>query len=158
MNHVLATRLAAAPWTTRVGFHDSLRTLARRLLNSTIGLAAPERQFLQDLARPDVRYPMNAMRRLNAIAARSVNAEDREGPAELIRADILAQTERQSCLITTFDRENAANDWADRAQWKLARTITSSTIEECELALTSQLAATREAIDVVRALQPRGRS
>lgn len=152
-------RLASAPRTPIGDFHQELAALARRLLASTIGISPADRQFLQDLARTEVRYPMNTLRRLNRIAACSVRPEDRDGPAELVRRDILANLPGMAgCLATAFDAENSANDAADAAQWRFwrafaGRSLTSASFEETELSLTQQMVTTRDAIDVVRSLR-----
>jgi hypothetical protein len=151
---------ATRPDPASFDYEAQLSALARRLLASAIGISPADRQFLQDLARPDQRYPMRTMRRLSAIAARSVRVEDREGPAELVRSDILAQTERIGCVYTAHDAENAANNWFDRMQYRVERAIrlqslTRPVVEEYRLAGLQQLATTRDAIDLATTLEHR---
>lgn len=137
---------------TESTFEQQLQFLARRLLFSAVGIAAADRQFLHDLSRGEARFPMKTFRRLNAIAAHSTKPEDREGPAELMRADILTQTHRHLSLVAAFDAETEAVGPADVAQRRLERAITRATIDEASLTLTRQLVTTREALDAVRAL------
>lgn len=139
-------------------FEAQLASLARRLLSSAIGISPADRQFLQDLSRSENRYPMRTLRRLNRIAASSVQFEDREGPAELVRSDILLQTNRVGCLYTMHDAETLANNAFDLAQFQLerayrAKALSLPVIEQYEHAGIQQLANTREAIDFAARLK-----
>jgi hypothetical protein len=66
-----------------------LRTAARQLYFSAVGVDAADRQFLQDFARDEERYQLVALQRLVAIARCSVKPEDREAIAEIIRGELL---------------------------------------------------------------------
>lgn len=152
MYHNHADLLAQAPRPTLTGtaFEEQLQSLAQRLLSSVLGLTTADKQFLRDLARDEARYPMRTLRRLIGLAAMSVRPEDREALAELVRAEILAQTQSAFCLATAFDHETEANGAADVAQRAYERERTRSTWEWCLSTLTRQMAATRQAIDAVR--------
>lgn len=153
-----ATRTHFQPPLVAFDYDTQLAALARRLLNSAIGISPADRQFLKDLARSESRYPMKTLRRLNRIAACSVRVEDREGPAELVRSDILAQTDRLGCLYTMHDAETSANNAFDLAQFQLerayrAKTLSLPLIEQYEHAGVRQLAHTRESIDFALSLK-----
>lgn len=129
-------------------FEAGLRAIARRLQQSVPDLTAREREWLHDLAREECRYPMPTVRKLNRVSRRSMNAEDREAFAELIRADSLPPA--PTCVRTAFDLETAATGPADVEQRRLEQEPRDhATWTRCRDALTRQLAATRRALDAV---------
>lgn len=129
-------------------FEAGQRAIARRLLKSVPDLTPRERDFLYDLAREEVRYPMPTVRKICRISRRSANAADREAFAELIRGESLPQAEVN--LREAFDHETAATGPADVAQREFERNPTCPTAwQRCKDALHQQVVRSRRALDVV---------
>lgn len=130
---------------------DDVEYVARRLLFSVRALSASDKQFLGDLARSEHRYPMKALDRLTEIAARSDRPEDREVLAEMIRARCLRSTPAVQDVALAFDHETRATGPADVTQRAYERRPCRATKEAVTEALTTQLYATRAALDAVAA-------
>jgi hypothetical protein len=105
-----------------------------------------DKVFLQDVARG--RYPMVALQRLMAIAARSEKLEHREFLAEVVRRECGAAVAGH-CIAAAFDWETEANGEANNAQRKFERAPCRSTAEMVRAALMRQLSTTRTALDAV---------
>lgn len=144
---------AAAPVSTRKSaeaFADEVRFIARRLLFSVQDLTSDERDWLSDLARDEVRYPMVTVRRLCAVSRRSRTVEDREAFAELIRAES-TPVDGAPSLPLAFDLETAAPGPADVAQRAYERAPCPSTFARCRETLLRQLVSTRDALNALAA-------
>jgi hypothetical protein len=94
----LATRLRAADTAT---FTADLRTVARQLYFSTPSASQADRQFLQDVARDDVRVQLKQLQRLIAIAAESTRPEHRLALSELVRRHCDVQRECLDVVIAS---------------------------------------------------------
>lgn len=95
-------------------FAEQVRLIAGCLFLSTPRLSEPDRQFLKDLRRDEVRYPMKAVERLAAIAQTSTRPEHREAFAELIRKHSTPMGEPMEVRMAS-DRETEAQGPCDVA-------------------------------------------
>lgn len=129
-------------------FEVELREVARRLRKSVPNLTPRERDFLDDLARTEIRYPMPTVRKICRLSRRSTDPAAREGFAELIRADSLPADALS--LTAAFDLETPAPGEADPLQRALEQNPMCPTAwRRCRDALARQLVATRRALDAV---------
>lgn len=79
-----AAPLAPERAQTEGRFTDQIRFIAKQLYLSTPRITDRDRQFLSDLARDEVRYPMKAVERLATIAKQSTRPAHQRAFAALI--------------------------------------------------------------------------
>ncbi|HVX40316.1 MAG TPA: hypothetical protein VHB25_12155 [Gemmatimonadaceae bacterium] len=132
-------------------FVRDLQQVARNLLVSVLGMSNGERQFLHDVARGEGRYQMKALQRLVALSRRSLRPEHREALAEVVRRESLVDVESVRDIALAFDLETTAQAAADPAQRQFERFPSRATQDRVREALTTQLYATRAALDAVEA-------
>lgn len=135
-------------------FLRDLQQIARNLLVSVLGMDEADRQFLHDVARGEGRYQMKALRRLVGLSRLSLRPDHREALAELVRRESLADVTAARDVGLAFDLETGANGEADVAQRQFERFPSSATRDRVRGALTTQLYATRAALDAVEAARP----
>lgn len=127
-------------------FVSEVQAFAREL-HASVPHDEADGAFLQDVARG--RYPMVALQRLMAIAARSEKPEHHEILSEIVRP--LGAAPR--CVATVFDAETLANGDANLAQIQFERVPCKSTAQRVREKLLRQMATTRWALDVVSSRQ-----
>ena len=129
-----AASVAAArqnPEASRPTFAEEIQSIARRLIFSTPRASTSDRQFLQDVARDECRYPLKALERLSRIAQQSTRVEHRDALASLIIARTTPSDESTD-LIAVSHLETIAESEANiavhtfehartKAGWMVAR-------------------------------------
>jgi hypothetical protein len=135
----------STPFLASAAFVSDMHAFAREL-HASAPRDEADSAFLQDVARG--RYPMVALQRLMAIAARSEKLEHREFLAEVVRRECGAAVAGH-CIAAAFDWETEANGEANNAQRKFERAPCRSTAEMVRAALMRQLSTTRTALDAV---------
>lgn len=142
----------STPPVAPVDFVREVQALAHRLHSSTTGLAQSDRQFLKDVARGESRYRFLGLQRLMRVAARSPNAADRFGLAELVRGEILRAGDPLGYNIAAaFDIETAAEGEANNAQRLYERRRCPSSRAVVIEKLSAHQASIRTALDVIHA-------
>ena len=130
-------------------FADGIRTVARRLIFSCPDASTDDKQFLQDVARAEIRYPMKALERLTRISQQSRRPEHREALAELVR-EYSTPCLGHVSVAAAFDEETRTNGDADMAQRFFEREPSPANRDRVLEALHAQAIATREAMTAVR--------
>jgi len=142
--------MAVAPQSPEPSFSDEIRSVARRLFFSTPSASAADKQFLQDIARDECRYPMKAVERLARIAQQSTRPEHQDALAEVIRRRSLPIANRVD-VGTAFDHELQAQTIADVAQREFERHPSKATKETVLERLAAHAVAIRESISAIMA-------
>lgn len=134
-------------------FQDGLREIAQDAQRSVPDLTAREREWLQDMARKECRYPMPTVRKLCAILRRSRNAEHRELFAQLIRNECSSGA---IAVPAAFDLECPKPGRADVSQRAFEKNPNPITAAACRRDLEAQLVTTQIALDAVSNWTPGG--
>lgn len=128
-------------------FETELRRIARSLRETIPNLTKREQEFLYDLARDEVRYPMPTVRKICRLSRRSTDPATREAFAELIRAE--SGTGDALPVKEAFDLETPVTGAADVAQRAFESNPNAITLADCIGSLRRQLAGTKEALKSV---------
>lgn len=134
----------STPFLASENFVSDVQAFAREL-HAVVPRDDADSAFLQDVARG--RYPMVALQRLMAIAARSPRPEHHEMLSEIVRPRVVAAP----CIATAFDTETQANGEANLAQMQFERTPCKSTWYQCRETLLRQYATTRMSLNALLA-------
>lgn len=131
-----------------------LALAARQLKFDVPALAPGDRDFLDDLAREESRYPMRALVRLIAIARTARRDEVAEALAEIIRGEIRAGRMTPEDVFAAFESESLAQVDADMAQWRFERRRSKSNAERAVDLCTRHIVRLRSYVDAVVAVLP----
>jgi hypothetical protein len=126
-------------------FEKGMRTIARLLRGSVPSIGARDTDFLYDLAREEVRYPMPTVRKICALSRRSTNTMAHGAFAELIRRECTPDDAAPGVTIA-FDLETRKTGPADVAQRDFEKNRNPITYARAKAALTEQSEAAQHAL------------
>ena len=146
------------PHAIGVELYAWLAQVARLLLRSVQHLTRTEKQFLRDLQREDVRYPMTGLVYLLRLCARSSLGHHRDAVPQVLRGIILAQQAHTGdellSIAEAFARETDAQSAFDKAQITYALAPTAKNRQLAVFAGLDQVSRTQATVNSLIAQVP----